>query len=187
MNKLYTSLRVFIIAITVLFCSSIYAQVDTAKAIPPPPPSTQLNAGFDVIIKNNGDIVYGLVKEVSPYYISYKRTDIPDGPVYTIPRAEVYAISYRNQMKEYMNPTGVDSSAAILNNNKNYPYPYIDYKKNNLFKHGALRLGVGFLRSFSNVENVKDYSSSSSVPAITIAYETYFINQVYLGVQIGFG
>lgn len=67
-------------------------------------PSPKYNAGFDVMIKTNGDFVYGLVQEVGPYQIRYKRTDIPDGPVYTIDRREVFAISYRNQLKEVLNP-----------------------------------------------------------------------------------
>ncbi len=42
-------------------------------------------------------------KRSRPNYISYQRTDIPDGPIYTIPRNEVYVISYRNQVKDYIN------------------------------------------------------------------------------------
>jgi hypothetical protein len=59
------------------------------------------SAQFDVIIKNNGDIIYGKVTEVT--LVKYKRTDIPDGPLYQLLRSEVYAISYRNQLKEILN------------------------------------------------------------------------------------
>ena len=45
------------------------------------------------------------VKEVDDFIVKYKRTDIPDGPIYTIARREIYAISYRNQVKEFFNPS----------------------------------------------------------------------------------
>jgi hypothetical protein len=38
--------------------------------------------------------------------VKYKRTDIPDGPLYQLLRSEVYAISYRNQLKEILNIGG---------------------------------------------------------------------------------
>ncbi len=60
------------------------AQNDSTPVLLPQP--IKQNAGFDVIVKLNGDLVYGLVKEVGPVYISYQRTDIPDGPIYKIPR-----------------------------------------------------------------------------------------------------
>ena len=84
---------------------SVYGQADSLKVAPMPQTIPQ-NAGFDVIVKVNGDIVYGLVKEVGPEYIRYQRTDIPDGPVYIIPRNEVYVISYRNQVKDYIGHLG---------------------------------------------------------------------------------
>jgi hypothetical protein len=37
--------------------------------------------------------------------VKYKRTDIPDGPLYQLLRSEVY-ISYRNQLKEILNIGG---------------------------------------------------------------------------------
>lgn len=98
--KYKSFLFVFLLAISFV-TEKAYAQEDTTRIQAPQP--VKHNAGFDVIVKMNGDIVYGLVKEVAPYYISYQRTDIPDGPVYTIPRYEVYVISYRNQVKDYIN------------------------------------------------------------------------------------
>ena len=92
----------FVLPLLVCFSiNTVYGQIDSARVEPPRP--IQQNAGFDVIVKLNGDLVYGLVKEVGPYYISYQRTDIPDGPIYKIPRDEVYVISYRNQVKDYIN------------------------------------------------------------------------------------
>lgn len=160
--------------------SNAHSQVDTQKVMPPKP--LQYNAGFDVIITINGEIVYGLVKEVGLYLISYQRTDIPDGPIYTIPRSEVYAISYRNQVKELITPIYGDPSIRAIR-----PYPHIDYRYNNFFKNGTVFIGLGFLRSFSKVKDVKTYSSSGSFPAISFGYDVSFRSNVRLGLQLGFG
>lgn len=166
-----------------LFASgNVYSQVDTQRVVPPLQPIQQ-NAGFDVIITLNGDLIYGLVKEVGPYYISYQRTDIPDGPIYTIPRNEVYVISYRNQVNDYLMPADNNElSLEDLHQNR-----HINYKEKDLFKYGSARVGLGFLRSFTKVKDVKNYSSSGSFPAISFGYEVNYKSNVHLGVQIGFG
>jgi outer membrane protein W len=162
----------------------VYAQADTTKV--PIPHPIQQNAGFDVIVKLNGDLVYGLVKEVGPYYISYQRTDIPDGPIYKIARDEVYVISYRNQVKDYINgriinPSIQDSVPAakteIISKNK----------EGINFKNGSLQLGLGFLRSFSKLKNVNNYSTSATFPVVSIAYEVNYKSNIQLGLMIGFG
>ena len=194
MNKIYKILSCILFS-ALLFITHANAQVDSQKVTPPPPPpqANQVNAGFDVIIKNNGDIVYGLIKEVTPDYISYKRTDIPDGPVYTILRSEVYAISYRNQVKEYMNPSNADELApgTVMDNqgmnNQMEPYPKINFKKTDFLKNGTARIGLGFIRSFSKVDNAKNYSSSGTFPVISFAYDANFKDNIHLGLMLGFG
>ncbi len=175
----------FTLSILTLFIllinGNIYAQTDSQKVVLAPHPIPQ-NSGFDVIVKVNGDIVYGLVKEVNPYYISYQRTDIPDGPIYSIPRNEVYVISYRNQIKEYINPVYTEPPSYNVHQKR-----YINYKNKDLFKYGNVRVGIGFLRSFSKVKNVSSYSSSGSFPIISLGYEVAYKNNIRLGAQIGFG
>jgi len=167
--------------LTILFVSinMAYGQADSTKVLPPPIPQ---NAGFDVIVKLNGELLYGLVKEVGPYFISYQRTDIPDGPIYTIPRNEVYVISYRNQVKDYIN------GREILPMPPNYETTpaHINYKKS-VFKNGSLQLGFGFIKSFSKVKNAADYSTSPTFPVISLAYEIPYSKNIQLGVQVGFG
>lgn len=185
-KKIY-SLSALTVFILLLAAGTAIGQADTQRVVPPPQP-IQYNAGFDVIIKYNGDLIYGLVKEVGPYYIIYKRTDIPDGPVYSIPKNEVYVISYRNQVKDYMNNNAIgqyqytDPYHENLNSRR-----YINYKNNNLFKSGSVHFNLGFIKSFSKVENSKDYSSSGSFPVISFGYETVFNNNLNLGLELGFG
>ncbi len=183
--KKYKSLF-FVLSLCMLISTqTAYGQMDSTR-VPIPQPIKQ-NAGFDVIVKMNGDLVYGLVKEVGPDYVSYQRTDIPDGPVYTIPRSEVYVISYRNQVKDYINGRAESGEMQNEQPDENWYNDSINNKNINFFKNPSLHFGLGFLRSFSKVENVKNYSSSASFPIVSLAYEISYQNNLQLGVMIGFG
>ena len=186
-KKQIYSLPVLTIFILLLATGAANGQADTQRIVPPPQ-SIQYNAGFDVIIKYNGEIIYGLVKEVNSYYILYKRTDIPDGPVYTIPKNEVYVISYRNQVKDYINQneTVQNQYTEPYHQNRNSSRQ-INYKNNNLFKSGSVHFNLGFIKSFSKVENSKDYSTSGTFPVISFGYETFFNDNLNLGLELGFG
>ncbi len=81
--KTFFTVTGFLFISLLLIGNGALAQVpDTTKPFPPPPPMrpTATN-GFDVIIKKNGEIIYGLVKEVGLDLIIYQRTDIPNGPI----------------------------------------------------------------------------------------------------------
>lgn len=145
-----------------------------------------VNNRFDVIIKKDGSIVYGLVQEVGLTEIKYKRTDIPDGPIYSILRVEVYAISYRNQIKEILAP--VDSTifapkpkidSAVLFPPP-IPAPDLD------FQNAEIRLKVGAFRGFSKLNNSDDYSSSLGFVPIIIDYDVAFRNKYRVGLSLGF-
>ena len=161
-----------------------YSQEPPARDTAKPPLLPVYNAGFDVIIKKNGEIVYGLVEEVGLQLIKYKRTDIPNGPVYTIPRYEVYAISYRNQVKEILDDdVMVDPRTGY---DRYYDRPY-DLKHPSFFQDGIVRLGLGFIRNYTRVSNAGNYSSKPTFPIVSIAYDVNYRNQFRPGVQIAFG
>ena len=65
MYKIYKTLS-FILFTASIFITHAKAQVDSQKVASALPQANQVNAGFDVIIKYNGDIVYGSIKEVTP-------------------------------------------------------------------------------------------------------------------------
>jgi len=54
----------------------------------------------DVILKKNGDEVKSLVTEVTDEAIKYHKFDNPTGPVYSIKKAEVFMITYKNGSKD---------------------------------------------------------------------------------------
>ncbi|MDQ6815130.1 MAG: hypothetical protein M3040_15445 [Bacteroidota bacterium] len=186
--------------LTALFFTSLVslaeAQDTTLPMMPPPHPvvpKLPINRGpilynpvFDVIITNNGEILYGLVKEVDEVFIKYQRTDIPDGPIYTIRRSEVYAISYRNQVKEFMRSP---AALPMLNN----PLPplikdtIISIKHIKLFNDANVRIGLGFFRGFTKVKNAGQLSSSGTFPVVSIAYDAIYKNYLRTGVMLSFG
>lgn len=146
------------------------------------------SADFDVIIKRNGDIIYGLVKEVGMELIKYQRTDIPNGPIYTIPKFEVYAISYRNQVRDILYPV-VDPALIRQPGYGPYQTPdgrYYNPRTSFLLRNGSVMLGVGFIRGFTKVKNAGNYSSSGS-PVVNIAYDALYRGPVRLGAQLAFG
>lgn len=147
-------------------------------------PQVTYNNGFDVIIKKNGDIIYGLVKEVGLQLIKYQRTDVPDGPIYTIPRIEVYAISYRNQVKDILAPVDIPVDGMMIRPPGYWPHYRNDQ---NFFQDGVVHLGIGFFRSFTKVKDANEYSSSGGTPVISIGYDVFYRNQVRLGAQLAFG
>lgn len=173
-----------LVLLTFLWLSTgVYGQTtpvpDTTK-----PTLPAYNAGFDVIIKKNGDIVYGLVLEVGLQLIKYQRTDIPNGPVYTMPRYEVYAISYRNQVKEIL--TDPDDAYEVPRSYGPYGRPY-NLERRFFLQNSAVRLGLGFIRGYTKVSDAEDYSSQATFPIVSIAYDGYYRNQVRLGAQLAFG
>lgn len=59
--------------------------------------------GQDYIIKNNGDEIKAIVKEVNIDNIKYLNFDNPSGPVYTIMKSDVFIIKYSNGTKDVIN------------------------------------------------------------------------------------
>ena len=162
------------------------------------------HVGFDVIILKNGDLVYGLVKEVGLVEIKYQRTDIPDGPVYIILRSEVYAISYRNQVKDILNPPGTTVFAQtvidtvkiipleIIQPDTTWDSGYSDTTWNVdlplvVNKQKTFFVGLGFIRGFTKVDDAEDYSSSAGFPTINLGYELYRKNNLRVGIQAAIG
>lgn len=181
--------------LTLGLCQCAAAQVvQSSDTLPGPARDTVVkykiiyNADFDVIIRRNGDIIYGLVKEVGLELIKYQRTDIPNGPIYTIPKFEVYAISYRNQVRDIINPV-TDPALIRQPGYGAYQTPdgrYYNPRSSFLSRNGSVALGVGFIRGFTKVKNAGNYSSSGS-PVVNIAYDALYRGPVRLGAQLAFG
>ncbi|MBC7447518.1 MAG: hypothetical protein H7330_05610 [Hymenobacteraceae bacterium] len=76
----------------------VHAQTTT------PPPAAQPNPPpADIIVKRNGDDIAAQIVEVTPDVIKYRRVDNPQGPLFTLYRAEVFMIRYANGTKDVFN------------------------------------------------------------------------------------
>ncbi len=184
------SYRCFILVVFAITASNTFGQTSQKPSDSLPASSKSYNTGFDVIILHNGEILHGLVKEVGLVVLKYQRTDIPDGPIYSIPRNEVYAISYRNQVKEYMSPVIVDSGNRYRRDIEPRRDDSTNFEVNNKlrsFREGSFRIGVGFIRGYTKVANANDYAKAGGSPVISLAYDTRYQTNLSLGLQLSFG
>ncbi len=60
------------------------------------------DAECDLIVMRNGEEIRAKVQEISSALIKYKRCDLPDGPLYTVNKSEVFMVKYPNGSKEVM-------------------------------------------------------------------------------------
>lgn len=56
--------------------------------------------GQDVIIKQNGDEIKAIVEQVLEMEIMYRKFENPTGPIYSIAKAEIFMIKYKNGSKD---------------------------------------------------------------------------------------
>lgn len=74
----------------------------------------------DIIVKNDKTELKVKVLEITDVAIKYKKFEMPDGPVYSILKTEVFMIMYQNGTKEYMEtiqPKPVAPKQATPQNN----------------------------------------------------------------------
>ncbi|MBX2916120.1 MAG: hypothetical protein KF856_12690 [Cyclobacteriaceae bacterium] len=150
-------------------------------------------AQFDVIIKTNGEIITARVLEVGLTLVRYKRTDIPDGPVYEMLRKEIYAISYRNQLKEILTPIDSTRFAQIQ------PIPILippiegttdttsSTKWHTNIGRGEIRVGAGFIRHYSGIKNASELNPEAGTTAIQLTYLFPYRQNIHIGVLTGLG
>lgn len=166
---MHTFKRVFV-ALFIVFSFSVFSFAQSTD-VPP--------AEFDVIVKKSGEIVHGKVVEVSLNLVRYKRTDIPDGPVYEIAKDEVFAISYRNQLTEYLedfDPTKTEQEKKAVEKKVLFP----DMAK------GYFQIGIGSVRNYSMVTDIDEYANDNNFPGFHIAYLFPFKKNLDLGVTFGY-
>ena len=150
----------------------------------------EYDCGFDVIILNNGNIIHGKVVEVGLYLVKYKRTDIPDGPVYEILRDEIFAISYRNQLNEYFIPgdyTIIGEPSPFVPHKEETPYipdiaPYAWYSG---IRYGEIRIGLGGLRNYSLISDTRSYRDEPGFPGFHLGYMFPFMQVLDIGIVLG--
>jgi hypothetical protein len=144
----------------------------------------------DVIIRVDGSIIYGKVVEVSQDEVKYRKNDIPNGPEITLPREQVYVISYSNNTKQVITPVfgkrkldepAFDANSLETDENS-------DTTKNLKYNiaHGDIRVGMGFSRAYSSFKGVDDFSKENSAPSLFAAYQIRYNRFLKVGVSLGY-
>lgn len=83
--------------------------------------SLQLVQAQDIITKRTGESVQAKVLEITPGEVKYRRYERPDGPLYTIAKADVLLIQYEDKSEDifetdgYVPPAEPTQQAAITN------------------------------------------------------------------------
>lgn len=67
----------------------------------------------DVIVKKDGSTILSKVMEVNPGDIKYKKFSNPNGPTYTIVKADVMSVNYENGEKETFTEADNSATSAI--------------------------------------------------------------------------
>ncbi|MFZ4772003.1 MAG: hypothetical protein ACOYLO_17610, partial [Ferruginibacter sp.] len=174
-NKIRAIVIVLIIAIT---ASTANAQMKDTMA------------PTDVIIRVDGSIVYGKVLEVNKEYVKYRKNDVTDGPIITLPREQVYIISYSNCSNQVITPVfgkrKLDEPAFDANSSSGEKKD--DTTKNLKYNiaHGSLKIGMGFSREYSSFKGVDDFKKASSAPSLYAAYQFRFNRFLKTGASLSF-
>jgi len=76
------------------------------------PPSTNVLVKPDIITLNNRDDIQAIVQEIGSDDVKYKKFDNPNGPNYTLKKAEIFMITYANGNTDVFTDTKTTPSIA---------------------------------------------------------------------------
>ncbi len=116
----------------------------------------------DKIVKFDNSIIESKVLEVSDTAIKYKRSDNPDGPVYSISRKQLAVIIFQNGTVEVMNSKAPSSSSS-----------YDEYRIRKREERRELRpyrniIGVDV---FGMIPGVNSFNANYGISSISVLYE----------------
>ena len=74
----------------------------------------------DTIVKNNNELVFGKISEISPTEIKYKKFNFQDGPTYTEMKSDIRMIKYANGLKEEFQAQQADAVSKPTESNTDY-------------------------------------------------------------------
>ena len=131
--------------------------------------STLMSMAQDVIITKDGQEIKAKVSEVLTTQIKYKKYESPDGPLYTVNKADLLLIRYENGSIEVMNPE---------ENNTQQSTPATQ----NTPIQNAQTENVGS----SNVPNYDEPATRFSLYAGTLIPTGSFADGVLWGLSLGF-
>lgn len=147
--------------------------------------ATDSLSGHDIIVMRSGKMLRAKVLEIGIHLVKYKRAGYLNGPTYSLPRADVYAINYPDSRSDYLT---IPDSTDLFGK----PAPVIDLKKEKKAssfdpsKNGQASIGLGFFRSFSKGDGSLDgLSQKRFLPGFFLRYSFEQSPGLRLGIQLG--
>jgi hypothetical protein len=176
----YNNTKIFVLFIF-LVCSSFVVSAQEKR---------DTTATADAIIRVDGSIVYGKVVEVDQKEVKYRINNLWNGPVITLPRKLVYAISYSNSTTQIVTAKfGAKTTKSPEYDQNKLEVKNVTDSTNNLgynIGHGDVKVGLGFSREYSSFSGVKDFSKSASAPSIYVAYQFHYNRFLVVGASLGY-
>ena len=127
----------------------------------------------DTIILKNADEVSAKVTAVTPDNISYKKWDNPDGPIYTIKRADVFYIKYQNGLKDIFEDTTTTNQSNNIIKVKTIGSSSQKYSFNGVKLQSYIYAGATFLEHAGG-------------PTVDINIGARIYDYFYIGIETGF-
>lgn len=126
--------------------------------------------GQDRIIKTNGDTISAKITEIGTNAVSYKKTSMPDGPVFVDLKSDIVLIIFSNGKTEYFSQpiTSQDASKALSDNINNTNNTNNNNSSSTKTKIEFLDGKYTINGSKASRKDVDRQLASSTNPAITI-------------------
>lgn len=71
----------------------------------------------DIIVIRNGDIITGIVQEISSTEVKYKKSSNPNGPLYVLDKTNILSIKYKNGETEIFDLSSIKSPKIQIESN----------------------------------------------------------------------
>ncbi len=139
----------------------------------------------DVIVKTNGNLFHCKIVEVNDSLLVYKfpGTDTI-GQLHNVPRGEVYAIAYGNNIAQVITPELMGKEASIYPTAGNCE-GWQSFKKN--LGNGSINIGIGFVDFYSPIKDAKSFDDNKTMPTVFAGYTIKVKGHLKAGVHIGIG
>ena len=123
------------------------------------------------------------VLEIDIDLVKYKRSGYLNGPTYSIPRVEVYAINYPDGKSDYLTVPG---SGDLFNQKQEVQEDTVERPRRFDVSRGArLSIGLGFIRAYSKGEESLDgLSQKSLLPGFNLRYSFSLLRGLRFGMEV---
>jgi hypothetical protein len=131
----------------------------------------------DVIIKNSGEEIIAIVKEINVNEIKYKRFDNADGPIISILKQEVFKIKYENGSVEIITQKRVGLSPEVNNSGVHPAQPFGASAAIRPIKLDGPRMGAVYISPGRTADRLEErYNASPLMSVFGWQFETQYFS-----------